>query len=723
MCQSILHRVIYFLLCILGAGALRSIKIENDTFLLNNQPFAFASGDLHYTRVPRAYWRDRLVRMRALGLNTVQTYVVWAQHQPLQNNVSFEGQLDLAAFLKTAQSVGLLVLLRIGPYVDAEIDYGGLPAWLLTQTPSIQQIRSSDAQFVTCAEKWWGKLLPRIRPFLYTNGGPVAMVQIENEFGAFSTGSPADKAYLAHLMSLAQSSLGRETILYTTDGSRLPEMQRGSITGSGLYSAVDFGPGDPDYGGAAEIERAFAAQKAMNPVGRCPLMCTEFYAGWITYWHDNATVTTSTKALAVGLQALVAKNASFNLYMAHGGSTFGFWTGADADYSATDAAGRYVAVETSYDYNAPIDEQGRHGIGSDGLDKFDAIRTILAAYQLARAIAPLVPEPAPIPTADFGVVSFMTATALLQPDTLAALLPTGPVHSKVPVPMERLHQYYGFILYTTTITITDSRNEPTTAADHAPNAAQYTLRLPAGARDRVVALVDGEEVGVVWRGAAVNDTLVFHLPATAASATAAQRKHTEERLHSANNTKTYTLQLLVENTGRIAYGSAEMSSEKRGKGIDTVVHLNNQTLGPWRIYPLSLNGTQMGKFHRGWWQLQDLGAAAGAQQGLKRPAEVSATISPVFLQANFTIKQGSATNDSSIIPDTFIHFGSSWHKGVVWINGVNLGRFWEVGPQRSLFLPGPMLKWGLNKLTVLELHQRHSELPKHVSLLASRTSV
>ncbi|XP_037530240.1 beta-galactosidase [Nematolebias whitei] len=219
----------------LGAPSF-SLDYENDCFLKDGQPFRYISGSIHYSRIPRAYWRDRLLKMYMAGLNAIQTYIPWNYHEESPGQYNFTGDRDVEYFLKLAQDTGLLVILRPGPYICAEWDMGGLPSWLLSKKDMV--LRSSDPDYITAVDKWMGKLLPMIKPYLYQNGGPIITVQVENEYGSYFA---CDFNYMRHLSDVFRSHLGEEVVLFTTDGAGLNYLKCGSL--QGLYATVDFGPG------------------------------------------------------------------------------------------------------------------------------------------------------------------------------------------------------------------------------------------------------------------------------------------------------------------------------------------------------------------------------------------------------------------------------------------------------------------------------------------------
>ncbi|KAK8970639.1 Beta-galactosidase 17 [Platanthera guangdongensis] len=273
----------------------RGFKISDDMFWKDGQPFQIIGGDLHYFRVLPEYWADRLLRAKALGLNTIQTYIPWNLHEPSPQKWNFEGIANIESFLKLTQELGFLVMLRAGPYICAEWDLGGFPAWLLAIEPALK-LRSSDPVYLHLVRRWWGVVLPKIIPFLYENGGPVIMVQVENEFGSFGD----DKTYLRHLATLARGHLGKDIILYTTDGGTKDTLEKGSIPEESVYAAVDFSTGENPW-------PIFELQKRYNAPGKSPPLSSEFYTGWLTHWGE-ANAKTNATYTADYLQLILSRN-------------------------------------------------------------------------------------------------------------------------------------------------------------------------------------------------------------------------------------------------------------------------------------------------------------------------------------------------------------------------------------------------------------------------------
>lgn len=331
------------------------LQITDEGFRLDDQPFRIISGGLHYFRVHPGLWADRLRKARLMGLNTVETYVPWNLHQPNPGDFRLDGELDLPAFLDLAAAEGLHVLLRPGPYICAEWEGGGLPSWLLAD-PGIL-LRSQDPRYLAAVDDYFERLLPAVRRHLSTNGGPVLAVQIENEYGAYGD----DTAHLAHLARLLRRG-GVDVPLFTCD--QPGDLARGSLPG--FLATANFG---------SRSEQGLAALRAHQPTG--PLMCTEFWIGWFDRWGGHHVVRDPAQA-ARELDTVLATGASVNLYMFHGGTSFGFTNGANDKHT-------YRPTVGSYDYDSPLDEAG------DPTDKYEAFREVIAKY------APVPAEPVPAP--------------------------------------------------------------------------------------------------------------------------------------------------------------------------------------------------------------------------------------------------------------------------------------------------------------------------------------
>jgi len=452
-------------------GMTISFNVSNNQFIKDGKPFQIFAGCFHYSRVPSAYWLDRLARLRAMGFNAIQTYVPWNFHEENEGQFNWAGDHDLPKFIKAAQASDLLVLLRAGPYMCGEWEFGGLPAWLLGKQPPVT-IRTNESGYISSVNKYWKELLPKMKPLLYENGGPIVMVQVENEFGSYGNvvTNPKDKQYIEHLVILARSHLGNQVILYTTDGGNTGSMSRGTLNGSAVYTVGDFGPG-------SNPQHSFDAQKEFNPPGMSPPMCSEFYSGWLTHWGTHIA-NKSSSGLASALDNLVGSkyNASLSMYMAYGGTNYGYWSGANG------GGDNYQPDITSYDYNSPLSEGGDHGFGSDGKDKFEAVREVLIKYN------PSPPEPAPIPKKSYGNCSLELIATLFS--NLEILSPGNLTHTGVSDvgSMESFGQNYGFILYSAHIPA---------SSDHSISGTLEVTQV----RDRVQVFVDGSSAGIIYRNA------------------------------------------------------------------------------------------------------------------------------------------------------------------------------------------------------------------------------
>uniref|UniRef100_A0A803Y8A2 Acid beta-galactosidase n=1 Tax=Meleagris gallopavo TaxID=9103 RepID=A0A803Y8A2_MELGA len=345
------------------------------------------------------------------GLNAVQVYVPWNYHEPQPGVYDFTGDRDVEAFLDLAAELGLLVILRPGPYICAEWDMGGLPAWLLWKADII--LRSSDPAYLAAVDAWLHVLLPKIKPRLYQHGGNIISVQVENEYGSYYA---CDPSYLQHLLGTFRALLGPEVLLFTTDGAQVEELRCGTL--QGLYATVDFGPD-------SNVTEAFGAQRHIEPRG--PLVNSEYYTGWLDYW-GGPHASTSATLVARGLADMLQLGANVNMYMFHGGTNFAYWSGADFK-------GQYKPVTTSYDYDAPLSEAG------DPTEKLFAIRTVISKFQ------PLPVGPMPPPAPKYLPSLSLQYADLL--DVLDILSPSGPIQSQFPLIFEAVKQAHGFMLYRT----------------------------------------------------------------------------------------------------------------------------------------------------------------------------------------------------------------------------------------------------------------------------------
>ncbi|CAN6441788.1 unnamed protein product [Victoria cruziana] len=615
--------------------------ILHDKFWKDNEAFQIIGGDLHYFRILPEYWEDRLLRAKALGLNTIQTYIPWNLHEPQQHQFVFDGIADIEAFLKLTHTLGFLVMLRIGPYICAEWDLGGFPLWLLNVEPPVR-LRSSDNAYLIFVEKWWSMLLPKIFPLLYSNGGPVIMVQIENEYGSFGD----DKSYLLRLVKLARQHLGDDVILYTTDGGTKETLDKGTIRGADVFSAVDFSTGDNPW-------PIFQLQKRYNAPGKSPPLSSEFYTGWLTHWGERIAKTDA-HWTAAALDNILSKNASAVLYMAHGGTNFGFYSGANTGQISAD----YKPDITSYDYDAPIQESG-----DVDNPKYEALRNVIKRH--SRYHLP------PVPTNNvkkaYGHVKMERVASLFEVLNMVSE-PKHGVQSEQPIPMETFRKMFGFCLY---------------ASNFQPKGRHIILSIPK-VHDRAQ---------------------IFILCQTTGYASDPTYVGTIERWLNRNITipniacrSSISLFILVENLGRVNFGSFLYDK----KGILSSVLLDDSPLHGWKIFPISFDHINNIVYNNPIGQVAHPLVQKSTKKLLKESEYVSLK-GPAFHVGQFVI------NEADEVRDTYISF-RGWNKGVCFINGFNLGRYWPtVGPQCSLYVPAPILKHGENTVVLLELEQANLE--------------
>jgi len=566
---------------------LADFRVENKQFLFNDRPVRILAGAIHYFRVVPEYWRDRLMKLKACGFNTVETYIAWNIHEPVEGRFCFEGIADLGRFIETAAELDLFVIVRPSPYICAEWEFGGIPAWLLAD-PGME-LRCSHPAFLNKVDRYYDVILPLLRPYLCTNGGPIIAMQIENEYGSYGN----DQHYLEYLRQ-AMIARGMDVLLFTSDGPDNAMIQGGMVPG--VLETVNFGSGPH---GAFDLLQTYQEDQ--------PLMCAEYWNGWFDHWGEEHHTRESADAVKV-LDEMLSLGASVNFYMFHGGTNFGFYNGANH-------FDHYAPTITSYDYDAPLSEAG------DPTDKYYAVRNIIEKYE---QLEPLV-LPEPIPKKDYGKVTITQQASLF---TSLEQLSTA-VTRVTPEPMENLGQDYGFILYTTRVS--GPREE-----------SELTLQE---VRDRAIVFLDGELQGVIDRTKRDLPPIMLRIPPEGAD-----------------------LSILIENMGRTNYGP----HLKDRKGITEGIRLRNQFLYNWTIYPLPLSDLTELSFE----PIVDGGCVPG------------------FYKGEFYVEE---------LADTFLKL-EDWTKGVAYLNGFNLGRYWEIGPQKTLYIPAPLLRKGTNELILFELH-------------------
>jgi beta-galactosidase len=575
------------------------IGIDGDHFALDGKPLQIISGEMHYERIPREYWRDRLKKARAMGLNTISTYVFWNVHEPRPGVYDFTGSLDVAAFVRIAQEEGLYVILRPGPYACAEWDLGGLPAWLLAD-PNIV-LRSADEKFLAPAERWLQRLGRELAPLQITHGGPIIAVQVENEYGSFDN----DHAYMNRILAALQNAGLGEVLLYTADGG--DELPAGTLPD--IHAVVNFGPG--------EAKTEFAKLQKFRP-GR-PMMSGECWDGWFDHWGEKHQTTDATQQ-AQELDWILSQGYSINLYMFHGGTSFGFMNGANWDRK------NYEPDVTSYDYDSPVSESGAL------TQKYFAFRDVIAKHRPGVAI--------PDPPAALPVIE-VPEFDLTESAALWSNLPT-PISVERPRSMETFGQSYGYILYRKKI------KEPFIGELQIHELRSYARIF-----------VNGKLAGRLDR----------------------RKKQDRLRIEASGDS---TLDILVEGTGRINF-TTELRNERQG--INGSVTLGGKELSGWQVFPLPMGDLSKQQFSK---------AIAETSHG------------PAFYRGQFNLHD---------VGDTFLDT-RGWGKGAVWINGHPLGRFWNLGPQQTLYVPASWLRKGANEVVVFA-----QDKPKTLELRGLRAPI
>ncbi|KJQ61421.1 glycoside hydrolase family 35 protein [Streptococcus cristatus] len=569
------------------------------SFYLDGQEFKILSGAIHYFRIQPEDWYHSLYNLKALGFNTVETYVPWNMHEPKKGQFDFQGILDIEKFLQIAQDLGLYAIVRPSPFICAEWEFGGMPAWLLTED---MRIRSSDASYLQAVADYYDELLPRLVPRLLDKGGNILMMQVENEYGSYGE----DKDYLRAIRQMMLDR-GLDCPLFTSDGPWRATLKAGTLIEEDLFVTGNFGS-KADYN-FAQMQEFFDEHGK-----KWPLMCMEFWDGWFNRWKEPI-IKRDPEELAQAVHE-VLKQGSINLYMFHGGTNFGFMNGCSAR-GVTD-----LPQVTSYDYDALLDEQG------NPTPKYFAVQKMMETYY------PEYPQMKPLTKESFELRDIALSEKVSLFETLADL--AQPVESLYPVKMEDLGQSYGYLLY---------RTEASWDAD------EEKIRVIDG-RDRMQLFVDGKLMATQYQAEIGQDIFV-----------AGEKK------------ATHRIDILMENMGRVNYGHKFLADTQR-KGIRTGVCKDLHFLLNWQQYPLSFENTENIDFSKGW-----------------QPEQ------PAFYAFDFEMKA---------LKDTYLDL-SGFGKGLAFVNGVNIGRFWNIGPTLSLYIPHSLLKEGHNRIIIFETEGEYEE--------------
>lgn len=576
-----------------------TFEAGNKTFLLNGKPFVVKAAELHYPRIPRAYWEHRIKMCKALGMNTVCLYVFWNIHEQSEGKFDFTGNNDVAEFCRLAQKNGMYVIVRPGPYVCAEWEMGGLPWWLLKKKDI--RLRENDPYFIERVRKFEHEVGKQLAPLTIQNGGPIIMVQVENEYGSYGI----DKKYVSTIRDIVKESGFDKVALFQCDWAS-------NFTNNGLDDLV----WTMNFGTGANIDEQFRRLKQLRP--ESPLMCSEFWSGWFDKWGARHE-TRPAKAMVEGIDEMLSKGISFSLYMTHGGTSFGHWAGANSPGFAPDV--------TSYDYDAPINEWGQ------ATPKYYELRNTMQKYSDQKL--PAVPKPAAavISTPRFSLSEY--APIGFGEDTA--------VYSRDVKTFEDLGMGWG--------------------------SMAYQVRLPEIKTRSVLTLNDGHDFAQVF----VNGQYIGKIDRV---------KH-EKTLVMPPLEKNSVMTVLVEAMGRINFGRAI----KDFKGIT-----DNATL------TAEADGNELTWNLKNWTMRTLPDAYADAVRALKRAKDgakmgLALDTKAGYYRGTFRLKKTG---------DTFLNM-ESWGKGQVYVNGHAIGRFWSIGPQQTLYVPGCWLKKGMNEVIVLDV--------------------
>lgn len=652
-----------------------NLSFHHGDFVFKGKPLRIFSGAMHYFRTVPEYWQDRLEKAKACGLNTVETYVPWNLHEPKPGHYKNDGILDLRRFIKMASDLDLHVIFRPGPYICSEWDFGGLPSWLLADPD--MKVRSNYKGYQDAVRRYFSWLLPQITDLQSSQGGPIFAVQVENEYGSFSF-EPAHLVWLRDLLW----DLGITELLVTSDNETCARGMRALFESQtegkaksevGLFNI----PGVLPTANGMTVDELKAVFKEIRrdrggDEASRPLMVMELWSGWFDYWGAPIHETTTAHSLLETVRFAFSQGSSINLYMFHGGTNFGFMNGAlqlppDSLSNAGDAkslTGPAIDVDsfpyrpdvTSYDYDAPLTEDGcttgkylaLREIISEEIRKVLSLPNILPILPRGncRAQSPLLVTGWKDPSGVLEKLQWDDLLSLIKKRTNEA---ENPKWIETYLFQEGAVQSYGYTVYRRKISTTNGLQD---------------ISFSGRVRDMGNILIDGKSHGRIdW---SVKDGTVNLQENSLLDSTA-------------------VLDIVVENLGRVNYttsdNQARLNTQRRG--INGPVTLDGKLLQGWEVIALD--------FEDGYVE-RALKSANWVQVGSsdQKPAP-----SPAMYRGTVQL------TDNEDMADYFVRL-EGWHKGVIFVNGFNLGRYWNKGPTRTLYLPGPVLRKGDNEVCVFE---------------------
>lgn len=580
-----------------------TFTVGDKTFLLNGKPFVVKAAELHYPRIPRSYWEHRIKMCKALGMNTVCLYVFWNIHEQQEGRFDFTGNNDVAEFCRLAQRNGLYVIVRPGPYVCAEWEMGGLPWWLLKKKDI--RLREPDPYFMERVKLFERKVGEQLASLTIQNGGPIIMVQVENEYGSYGE----NKAYVSAIRDIVRQSGFDKVTLFQCDWAS--NFEKNGL--EDLVWTINFGTG-------ADIDQQFRRLGELRP--NAPQMCSEFWSGWFDKWGARHE-TRPAKAMVEGIDEMLSKGISFSLYMTHGGTSFGHWAGANSPGFAPDV--------TSYDYDAPINEYGQ------ATPKYWELRRTMEKYNDGGKLP--APPKAPMPV--ITIPKFVLTEYASLGNGMGSSVQSRDIRS-----FEDMDMGWGIADYST-------------ALPKIPVGSMLTLNEP---HDFAQVFVDGKYIGKIDR---VKNEKTLMLPPV--------EKGTE-------------LCIRIEAMGRINFGRAI----KDYKGITKEVtisaemdgHEASWNLKNWTIVPIPDN-----------YETAVKALSVGTETSKRTRQHAKLLTKAGYYRGHFTLRKPG---------DTFLNM-EAFGKGQVYVNGHAIGRFWNIGPQQTLYLPGCWLKQGRNEVIVLDV--------------------